>query len=69
MIKKTNYRLQVCVQKKTYDEFRERYRDCLGRFVRNCLNLALVNPLFFQKVFFCDSNVLQNIKLYDEVKK
>lgn len=68
MIKKSSYRLQVIVPRKTYDEFRERYRDCLGRFVRNCLQLALSDSLFFQNVFFCDSTVFQHIKLNDGVK-
>lgn len=60
MIKKTNYRLQVVVPRKNYDDFRARYRDCLGRFIRNALICALRNRAFFEKVFFLDFQEAKN---------
>lgn len=47
--------LNVSVSRKVYFDFQKKFPQCLSRFVRNALRMALSDKRFFQLVFFNSS--------------
>lgn len=46
--------INCSVDSKDYSNFQKFYPQCLSRFVRNCIKLAINNRDFFNKLFFME---------------
>lgn len=44
--------LNVSIVSDHYEQFQRMFPQCLSRFVRNAIKLALTDRIFFQTVFF-----------------
>lgn len=56
MRKLVNHRISVTVNKESYENFENVYPNCLSKFIRNAIKLALINKEFFMQIFFYGGN-------------